>query len=73
MSSPGACCEVHVEVYVDKSSASHLNCGLEKLEDILVLHLAGGKDSFVSYDTCDNVGLWFKYFKESSSCVDHLV
>ncbi|KAH9491544.1 hypothetical protein Btru_030906 [Bulinus truncatus] len=35
----GVCCEVQVEVYVDKSTAAKLNSGEEKLEDILVLHL----------------------------------
>ncbi|XP_005098372.1 inositol polyphosphate 5-phosphatase OCRL isoform X2 [Aplysia californica] len=44
----GACCEVQVEVYVEKNSAARLNCGEENLEDILVLHLTGGKDSFIT-------------------------
>ncbi|GFS13828.1 inositol polyphosphate 5-phosphatase OCRL-1-like [Elysia marginata] len=47
--SAGHCCEVTVEVYVDKSSVARLNAGEEKMEDILVLHLNGGKDSFVSF------------------------
>lgn len=45
----GVCCEVQIEVYVDKSTAAKLNSGEEKLEDILVLHLTNGKDSFVSF------------------------
>ncbi|CAG5118177.1 unnamed protein product, partial [Candidula unifasciata] len=44
----GQCCEVHVEVYVDKTTVSKLNSGQEKLEDILVLHLISGKDSFIT-------------------------
>ncbi|XP_059142806.1 inositol polyphosphate 5-phosphatase OCRL-like [Physella acuta] len=44
----GACCEVSIEVYVDKTTAAKLNSGEEKLEDILVLHLSGGKDSFIT-------------------------
>ncbi|GFN84722.1 inositol polyphosphate 5-phosphatase ocrl-1, partial [Plakobranchus ocellatus] len=44
----GHCCEVSVEVYVDKSSVALLNAGEEKMEDILVLHLTGGKDSFIT-------------------------
>ncbi|RUS72880.1 hypothetical protein EGW08_019354 [Elysia chlorotica] len=46
--SAGACCEVTVEVYVDKSCVAKLNAGEEKMEDILVLHLTGGKDSFIT-------------------------
>ena len=34
---------------MDKSSVARLNAGEEKMEDILVLHLTGGKDSFVSF------------------------
>ncbi|BFZ24676.1 hypothetical protein BsWGS_27714 [Bradybaena similaris] len=44
----GACCEVTVEVYVDKATVAKLNSGEEKMEDILVLHLTGGKDSFIT-------------------------
>ena len=40
-----------VEVYVDKLTAPLLNTGTDRLEDILVLHLAGGKDLFVSFTT----------------------
>ena len=39
---------VQLEVYVDKRTAPLLTNGLEKIEDILVLHLQGGKDLFVS-------------------------
>lgn len=39
---------VRLTVYVDKESARAMNSGDEKLEDILVLHLEGGKDFFVS-------------------------
>ncbi|CAL1542649.1 unnamed protein product [Lymnaea stagnalis] len=44
----GICCEIQIEVYVDKMTAAKLNSGEEKLEDILVLHLSGGKDSFIT-------------------------
>uniref|UniRef100_A0A8C3U5A6 phosphoinositide 5-phosphatase n=1 Tax=Catharus ustulatus TaxID=91951 RepID=A0A8C3U5A6_CATUS len=37
-----------LEVFVNKSTATHLNSGEEKLEDILVLHLVRGKDYFLS-------------------------
>ncbi|XP_020626629.1 inositol polyphosphate 5-phosphatase OCRL-1-like [Orbicella faveolata] len=39
---------VRLTVYVDKESSRTMNSGDEKLEDILVLHLEGGKDFFVS-------------------------
>lgn len=42
--------EIEMTVYVDEKSACQLNKG-GKLEDILVLHLEGGKDFFVSL-TC---------------------
>ena len=35
-------------MYVDKEPARAMNSGEEKIEDILVLHLEGGKDFFVS-------------------------
>ncbi|KAJ7363423.1 hypothetical protein OS493_009576 [Desmophyllum pertusum] len=44
----GSTKQVCLTVYVDKESARALNSGDEKLEDILVLHLEGGKDFFVS-------------------------
>ena len=40
--------EVELEVMVDKSTAPRLNKGLEKLDDIIVLHLDGGKDLFIT-------------------------
>ncbi|XP_041351900.1 inositol polyphosphate 5-phosphatase OCRL-like [Gigantopelta aegis] len=45
---PGESCEIAFEVYVDKTTAADLNKGIEQLEDILVLHLAGGKDFFMT-------------------------
>ncbi|TRZ18021.1 hypothetical protein HGM15179_009109 [Zosterops borbonicus] len=39
---------VELEVFVNKSTATRLNSGEEKLEDILVLHLIRGKDYFLS-------------------------
>ncbi|NXC11181.1 I5P2 phosphatase, partial [Orthonyx spaldingii] len=39
---------VELEVFVNKSTATRLNSGEEKLEDILVLHLTRGKDYFLS-------------------------
>lgn len=41
---------VRLTVYVDKESARAMNSGDEKLEDILVLHLEGGKDFFISLE-----------------------
>lgn len=42
--------QVRLTVYVDKESARAMNSGDEKLEDILVLHLEGGKDFFISLE-----------------------
>ena len=42
--------QVRLTVNVDKESARAMNSGDEKLEDILVLHLEGGKDFFVSLE-----------------------
>ncbi|KAM8997295.1 type II inositol 1,4,5-trisphosphate 5-phosphatase isoform 2-T2 [Ara ararauna] len=39
---------IELEVFVNKSTATCLNSGEEKLEDILVLHLNRGKDYFLS-------------------------
>ncbi|NWX06918.1 I5P2 phosphatase, partial [Caloenas nicobarica] len=39
---------VELEVFVNKSAATRLNTGDEKLEDILVLHLKRGRDYFLS-------------------------
>ncbi|XP_063218257.1 type II inositol 1,4,5-trisphosphate 5-phosphatase [Bacillus rossius redtenbacheri] len=45
---PGEKADIKLEVYVDKSSAFKLNSGEDKLYDILVLHLEGGKDIFIT-------------------------
>ena len=42
---------VDLEMYVNKSTAPGLNSGKDHLEEILVLHLQGGKDFFVSLTT----------------------
>ena len=47
----GLSCDVQLEVYVDKNTVGSLNSGKDNLEDILVLHLHGGKDIFVSFNT----------------------
>ncbi|XP_033224962.1 inositol polyphosphate 5-phosphatase OCRL isoform X2 [Belonocnema kinseyi] len=44
---PGEKCDVKLEVLIDKRSACKLNSG-EDLYDILVLHLEGGKDIFIT-------------------------
>lgn len=41
--------QVKFTVYVDKQTAGSLNSGDDTMEDILVLHLEGGKDFFVSF------------------------
>ncbi|XP_040569840.1 inositol polyphosphate 5-phosphatase OCRL [Lepeophtheirus salmonis] len=46
--SPGNKQDIVVEVSVDKTTASPLNLGSDKLYDILVLHLVNGKDIFVT-------------------------
>lgn len=45
---PGDKSDVALEVLVDKQTASQLNSGADKLYDILVLHLDGGKDLFIT-------------------------
>ena len=45
-----------VTVFVDKDSAGPLTAGKERIEDILVLHLQGGKDIFVSF-LLDHAGM----------------
>ena len=40
--------DVGLEIYVDKKTAHSLNSGQDKLYDILVLHLMGGKDIFIT-------------------------
>lgn len=39
---------VELELFVNRRTATHLNSGEDKLEDILVLHLIQGKDYFLS-------------------------
>ncbi|KAK3580413.1 hypothetical protein CHS0354_012436 [Potamilus streckersoni] len=46
---PGDSMEVAIEIYVDKKTVGKLNSGEDKLDDILVLHLHGGKDFFISF------------------------
>lgn len=41
---------VELTIFVDDSSAYLLASGEQIIEDILVLHLDGGKDFFVSFD-----------------------
>ncbi|CAH1229589.1 INPP5B [Branchiostoma lanceolatum] len=45
---PGDSYPIEFEVYVNKNTAARLNSGEDRLEDILVLHLDGGKDYFVT-------------------------
>uniref|UniRef100_A0A0A9XCU3 phosphoinositide 5-phosphatase n=3 Tax=Lygus hesperus TaxID=30085 RepID=A0A0A9XCU3_LYGHE len=45
---PGETCTIRLEVLVDKKSAFKLNSGYDQLYDILVLHLVGGKDIFIT-------------------------
>ncbi|XP_076642759.1 oculocerebrorenal syndrome of Lowe [Halictus rubicundus] len=45
---PGEKCDARFEIYVDKRSACKLNSGEDKLYDILILHLEGGKDIFIT-------------------------
>lgn len=45
---PGEKCDIKLEIYVDKKTACKLNSGEDKLYDILVLHLEGGKDIFIT-------------------------
>ena len=45
---PGESLDIELEVIVDKSTAPRLNKGLEELYDIIVLHLDGGKDLFIT-------------------------
>ncbi|XP_015590304.1 inositol polyphosphate 5-phosphatase OCRL-1 isoform X2 [Cephus cinctus] len=45
---PGEKCDIQLEIFVDKKSACKQNSGEDKLYDILVLHLEGGKDIFIT-------------------------
>ena len=47
---PGEKSDVVIEVFVDKRTAHTLNSGQDKLYDILVLHLNGGKDIFITVE-----------------------
>jgi len=46
----GEKCDVSIQVYVDKRTAHTLNSGKDKLYDILVLHLNGGRDIFITVE-----------------------
>lgn len=48
-----------LEVFVDKKSAFKLNSGVDKLYDILVLHLEGGKDIFITVTGMYKINLQF--------------
>ncbi|XP_033106034.1 inositol polyphosphate 5-phosphatase OCRL-like [Anneissia japonica] len=45
---PGDLVELTVRILVDKNTAAALNCGEDKIEDILVLHLENGKDYYIT-------------------------
>nr|CAB3264549.1 inositol polyphosphate 5-phosphatase OCRL-1 [Phallusia mammillata] len=45
---PGEKVELEFEVYVNKNTAPMLNRGQEGMDDILILHLVGGKDFFIT-------------------------
>ncbi|KAL7408877.1 Endonuclease/exonuclease/phosphatase [Mrakia frigida] len=47
---PGEKETVHFSVQVDDTSAGMLNTGEEKLEDVLILRVGGGNDSFISVE-----------------------
>lgn len=49
---PGEKCDIRLEVFVDKKSACKLNSGEDTVYDILVLHLEGGKDIFITVTGC---------------------
>ncbi|KAJ8340872.1 hypothetical protein SKAU_G00331630 [Synaphobranchus kaupii] len=44
----GASLDIDLEVFVNRSTVTELNCGQQQMEDILVLHLELGKDYFIS-------------------------
>ncbi|OQR74707.1 type II inositol 1 [Tropilaelaps mercedesae] len=46
----GESCDITLEVLVDAICAATLNSGMEKTNDVLVLHLQEGKDIFISVD-----------------------
>lgn len=45
---PDSHVEIELELFVNKATATKLNSGEDKIEDILVLHLDRGKDYFLS-------------------------
>ncbi|XP_038614088.1 type II inositol 1,4,5-trisphosphate 5-phosphatase isoform X2 [Tachyglossus aculeatus] len=45
---PGSHVEIELELFVNKTTATRLNSGDDRIEDILVLHLTRGKDYFLS-------------------------
>ncbi|XP_017897397.1 PREDICTED: type II inositol 1,4,5-trisphosphate 5-phosphatase isoform X1 [Capra hircus] len=45
---PDSSVEIELELFVNKTTATKLNSGEDKIEDILVLHLDRGKDYFLS-------------------------
>lgn len=45
---PDSHVEIELELFVNKATATKLNSGKDKIEDILVLHLIRGKDYFLS-------------------------
>nr|KAF6313971.1 OCRL inositol polyphosphate-5-phosphatase [Pipistrellus kuhlii] len=45
---PNETVDISLDVYVSKDSVTILNSGEDKIEDILVLHLDGGKDYFLT-------------------------
>ena len=45
----GATAHISLEVYVDCDTAASLNSKEDKIEDVLIMHLKGGKDLFVSF------------------------
>ena len=45
---PGDKVDIKLEVYVGKRTAGSLTSGKTRLNDILILHLRGGRDIFVT-------------------------
>ena len=59
---PGEKADVVMEIYVDKKTAHSLNSGQDKLYDILVLHLMGGKDIFITVSCINSIFSHLKIF-----------
>merc|ERR1712080_541139 len=55
---PGDKCDIDIEIYVNKKTAGDLNCGHDQLYDILVLHLHGGKDIFITISAYSRTIRW---------------